>query len=85
MMHQNVAGVPIPERQAAAGERIERATQQALREAADRKLAGSKITPFLLQRINQLTGGASLKANISLIKHNASVGSRIAVALASAG
>ncbi len=80
-----MAGVPIPERDAAAGEKVERATQQALREAADRSLAGSDITPFLLQRINELTGGASLEANISLIKHNASVGSRIAAALASAG
>lgn len=79
-----LAGVPIPESQAAAGERIEKATQQALREATERKLTGADITPFLLHRINQLTGGASLEANIALIKHNAAVGSRIAAALAAA-
>jgi pseudouridine-5'-phosphate glycosidase len=64
---------------------VERATRQALQDAARRSLAGSEITPFLLQRINELTGGASLEANVALIKHNASVGSRIAVALANIG
>lgn len=77
------AGVPIPEPAAAAGERVERATRAALKEAAERRLAGAEITPFLLQRIRELTGGASLDSNIALIKNNAAVGSRIAVALAS--
>ncbi len=79
-----MAGVPVPEAAAAAGERVERATQAALKEAAGRGLAGAEVTPFLLQRIRELTGGASLDANIALIKHNAAVGSQIAVALASA-
>ncbi len=40
------------------------------------------MTPFLLRRVAELTGGASLTANIALIKHNARVGAEIAVALA---
>jgi hypothetical protein len=40
------------------------------------------VTPFLLKRVAELTGGASLRANIALIKHNAAVGAQIAVALA---
>ncbi len=40
------------------------------------------MTPFLLKRVTELTGGASLAANIVLIKHNAAVGAAIAVELA---
>ena len=45
-------------------------------------IPGSQLTPFLLRRIKDLTGGASLEANIALIKHNAAVGAQIAAALA---
>lgn len=76
------AGVPIPEEHAAEGQQIERAIQQALDEASEKKLAGPETTPFLLQRIQQLTRGASLAANIKLIMNNAAVGAQIAVALA---
>lgn len=41
-----------------------------------------QVTPFLLKRVTELTGGASLAANIALIKHNAAVGAAIAVELA---
>ena len=74
--------MPIPEEHAAAGAQVENATQQALQEAAQKGTQGSQLTPFLLGRIRDLTGGASLKANIALIKHNAAVGAQIAAALA---
>ena len=45
-------------------------------------MQGSKITPYLLGRIKELTGGASLKANIALVKNNAAVGAQIASVLA---
>ncbi|CAL5228111.1 g11186 [Coccomyxa viridis] len=77
-----VIGVPIPEEHAAAGQQVEEATQQALQEAEQKGIQGSELTPFLLGRIRDLTGGASLEANIALIKHNAAVGARIAAALA---
>ena len=47
-----------------------------------KNISGAAITPFLLQRVNELTHGASLRANIALIRNNASVGARIAVELA---
>ena len=75
------AGVPIPEQHAAAGEQIEEAIQTALQETQEKQITGSEVTPFLLDRIQQLTKGASLTANIHLIKNNAKVGSEIAVAL----
>jgi pseudouridine-5'-phosphate glycosidase len=46
-----------------------------------KRIIGSEVTPFLLQRVQELSGGVSLSANIALIKHNALVGSQIAVAL----
>ena len=54
----------------------------ALAEAAAAGVSGAAVTPFLLKRVAELTGGASLAANIALIKHNARIGSQIAVALA---
>ena len=76
------AAVPVPEEQAAAGSRLEEATQTALREAAKRGIAGHEVTPFLLRRVRELTAGASLAANLALVKNNAKVGAQIAAALA---
>ena len=44
-------------------------------------LNGKAITPFLLRRIAELTKGQSLKANIELIKNNARLGGKIALAM----
>ena len=43
-------------------------------------MTGKDATPFLLKRVNELTGGDSLKSNIALVKNNALVGSKIAAA-----
>ena len=74
-------GVPIPSKLAAEGQQIESAIQQSLKECQQKGLSGAETTPFLLQRIQELTGGKSLAANIALIKNNAAVGARIASAL----
>lgn len=78
-------GNPIPkdfEMDAAAIEvRISEAIEQAEEEGISRKA----LTPFLLQRIFELTGGKSLVANIALVKHNAAIAAQIAVALAARG
>ena len=39
------------------------------------------MTPFILEKVNQLTGGKSLEANKALIENNASNGAKIAVEL----
>lgn len=72
-----IIAVPPPE--SVEGEQIEAAIQRALREADEKKIAGRDVTPFLLSRINQLTEGASLKANIALVKRNAAVAAALAV------
>ena len=50
----------------------------ALSDAASRKIAGKDVTPFLLQRIFELTDGQSLKANIALVLNNARLAAKIA-------
>ncbi|XP_049429972.1 uncharacterized protein zgc:136858 isoform X2 [Epinephelus fuscoguttatus] len=73
--------VPIPEEHAAAGQMIEEAIQAAVTEASDKGVTGRDVTPFILQKVSELTAGKSLQANIALIHNNAKVGSQIACAL----
>eukprot|EP00075_Anas_platyrhynchos_P013880 XP_027303133.1 pseudouridine-metabolizing bifunctional protein C1861.05 isoform X2 [Anas platyrhynchos] len=73
--------VPCPQERAASGQVIEEAIQQALGEARSKGITGKELTPFMLQKINELTNGKSLDSNLALIKNNARVGSCIAVAL----
>ncbi|KAG6492650.1 hypothetical protein ZIOFF_047615 [Zingiber officinale] len=58
--------VPAPEEHVAAGNAIESAIKKALEEAKVKNVAGNAATPFLLSRVNELTGGASLLASILL-------------------
>lgn len=74
-------GVPIPEHLAAEGQEIEAATATALAEAEAQGIQGAEITPFMLDRIQVLTQGRSLAANIQLILNNARVGAEVAVEL----
>jgi len=54
---------------------------QATADAEAMGIAGKAVTPFLLQRIFDLTGGASLEANIALVLNNARLGAAVACAL----
>ncbi|MCP8937117.1 pseudouridine-5'-phosphate glycosidase [Alsobacter sp. SYSU M60028] len=76
---------PIPAEDALDAAAIEATIASAVREAERLGVAGKALTPFLLQRINELTAGESLKANIALVKNNANLAARIAVALAALG
>ncbi|NXI52275.1 YOW5 protein, partial [Chloroceryle aenea] len=73
--------VPCPQERAASGQVIEEAIQQALNEARSKGITGKELTPFMLQKLNELTDGKSLDSNLALIQNNARVGSSIAVAL----
>lgn len=72
---------PIPEEDALDSEFINGIIQEALAEAEAKGIAGKNVTPFLLGKVKELTEGKSLDANIALVKHNARVGAKIAVAL----
>lgn len=73
---------PIPEADALEAGAIEARIAEAIADADARGVSRKDLTPFLLQRIFELTGGQSLKANIALVENNARVAAQIAVALA---
>jgi pseudouridine-5'-phosphate glycosidase len=76
-----VVSNPVPEDAALKNEEIDGIIAQALQEADAQGVKGKAVTPFLLARIKDLTGGRSLATNIALVKHNALVGARLAQAL----
>jgi pseudouridine-5'-phosphate glycosidase len=53
----------------------------ALAEAARVGIGGKAVTPFLLARIVETTGGRSLAANVALVRSNAALAAQIAGAL----
>ena len=69
---------PIPEAYSMDKAMIDRAIEQALSEAEERHIKGKEVTPFLLSRIEKLTGGESLSSNIQLVLHNVRLAARIA-------
>jgi pseudouridylate synthase len=79
-----VVANPIPAEEALDRAALEAAIAESLAEADKDGILGKDVTPYLLQRIVAKTSGASLRANIALVRNNARVGARIAVALAGA-
>lgn len=63
---------PLPQSQS-----IEQTIQSVISEAKEQGIVGNAITPFLLQRVNELTAGKSLASNIELVQHNAKIGSQV--------
>jgi pseudouridylate synthase len=62
-------------------EKIEGAIQLARNEARQQGIHGQPLTPFLLARLSELTGGESLKANLKLLLNNAKLAAQIALSL----
>ncbi|WP_374625957.1 pseudouridine-5'-phosphate glycosidase [Devosia sp.] len=73
---------PIPTSHALDADEIEGRIAEAIRGAEAEGVSRKDLTPFLLKRIFELTGGRSLVANIALVENNARVAALIAVALA---
>lgn len=69
---------PIPEAEAIPRSEMEPFIQQATREMHEQEIHGKDVTPFLLQRINELTNGKSMQANLALLLNNASLAAQIA-------
>jgi pseudouridylate synthase len=72
---------PLPVEQALPAKDVEAAIAQARREAHEQSLRGQALTPFLLQRLGELTMGTTLKANLALLLNNARLAARLAVEL----
>jgi pseudouridine-5'-phosphate glycosidase len=70
---------PIKQEDEVPYEKMEGFIQDCLKEADIQKISGKNITPFLLKRIAEITGGDSLKSNIALVKNNAVLGAKIAL------
>lgn len=69
---------PIPAEFEIPREEIDPIEEQASREAVEKGIRGQAITPFLLQRVNELSNGRSMKSNIAFLLNNAGLAAEIA-------
>jgi pseudouridylate synthase len=76
-----VVANPIPEEYEMDKSAIDKAIEEVLKEAEEKGIKGKKVTPFLLSRVKDKTGGDSLKSNIELVYNNAKVGANLAIEL----
>ncbi|MBV8486917.1 MAG: pseudouridine-5'-phosphate glycosidase [Planctomycetaceae bacterium] len=72
---------PVPEAQALGRPLTEAVLEKAIEEARKRNVTGKAVTPFLLEKIRQATGGQSLRANCALLVANARIAAEVAVEL----
>ncbi|MCZ7554358.1 MAG: pseudouridine-5-phosphate glycosidase [Anaerolineae bacterium UTCFX2] len=68
---------PPPETYALPQTEIEEVIRSAQREADEKRIRGPAVTPFLLERINQLTAGRSVAVNLELLRNNARIAARV--------
>jgi pseudouridine-5'-phosphate glycosidase len=71
--------VPPPQDVALPAGEMHKAVDQALKDAERAGVRGQQVTPYLLSRMNELTKGASLRANLGLLLNNVAVASEIAL------
>ena len=57
---------------------VKKAVSQALTAARHEKITGQAVTPYLLEKVRQHTGGESLRANLGLLLNNVEVAGQIA-------
>ena len=76
-----LVGNPVPEEYALDHEYMERIINVALQAADEANVHGKNITPFLLAKVKELTGGESFETNVQLALNNARCAARIAAAL----
>lgn len=72
---------PIPEEYSMDFDSITKAIEDALKEADEKGIKGKESTPFLLDKIKQITGGSSLESNIQLVYNNVALAAEIAMEL----
>jgi pseudouridine-5'-phosphate glycosidase len=68
---------PVPKEYTLSMEYMNEMIEEAVGEAKKEGIKGKSLTPYLLNKIKELTGGKSLQANIELIKDNARVSAKI--------
>jgi pseudouridylate synthase len=77
-----LVAVPIPAVAALSRAEVDAAIATALADAAAAGIVGKDVTPFLLKRMEALTAGRSVEANVALLTNNAAVAAAVAVAFA---
>jgi pseudouridine-5'-phosphate glycosidase len=73
-----LVAAPPPSEAALPAAEVETHIRQALAEAREQGIIGQAVTPFLLARVSELSGGASLNANLALLLNNARIAAQIA-------
>ena len=73
---------PIPDEHSLSKSKMDHVMSEAVRLAEKSGISGSNNTPFVLAKIRELTGGATVKANSALVENNVIRGTRVAVELA---
>jgi len=74
--------VPVPEEKEIPSEELEKSLKNSLKLAAESKISGKAVTPFLLAQLSEQTAGRTLEANIALLENNARVAAIIAAEIA---
>lgn len=72
---------PIPQRDAIEKSAFEQWLSLAEKQASDAGASGRGVTPAVLARLHDLSGGATLRANLALVKSNAELAGRLAAAM----
>lgn len=68
---------PIPEIFSLSENLINEVVEKSLLEASEHGITGKSVTPYLLERIHEMTRGDTVKANIALIKENSRIAARL--------
>lgn len=79
--HGILIAVPVPEADELPANIAEAAIQQATEEAEAQGIHGKEVTPFILQRVTELTENQSRRANVALLQNNGRTAAQIAAAL----
>lgn len=68
-----------PAESALPASQVEAMIEFAVEEAHQKGIRGAAVTPYLLQRVNELSSGDSMRANLALLKNNAQLAALIAI------
>jgi len=77
-----LVAVPLPDKVTLSFDEIEISIQKALKKARKKGIKGQQVTPYLLKKVSQISGGKSLQANLELLRNNAKIAVQIAKSLA---
>ncbi len=80
-----VVAVPVPVDDGIPLDELRGLVDRALDEVGERGVSGPGVTPRVLERLGELSGGRTVTANLALAEHNARVAAEIAAALADGG